>query len=81
LAFKNIKDCLSFTHTNSVSKAGDILFARRQLAGKRLCDDPGEWWLRGKALSSYRREPWPWPGRVRTSGVSSSCEEEIELQN
>ena len=60
------------------SKAGDLLFVRRNMAGKRFRDDPGEWWLWERALSSSRREPWP--GRRRTSGASPSCEEEVELQ-
>ena len=29
----------------SVSKVRDLLFVRRNIGGKRLRDDPGEWWL------------------------------------
>ena len=64
---------------NSKSKAGDLLFARRQMAGKRLRDDPGVWWLDEKALTSSRREPWPCRGG--TSGASSTCKEESELHD
>ena len=55
------------------------MFARRQMAGKRLRDDPGVWWLDEKALTSSRREPWPCRGG--TSGASSTCKEESELHD
>ena len=63
---------------NSISKAGSILSVRQQIAGKRLRDYPGDWWLRERDLSSSRRKPWP--SRRGTSRASSSCEEENECQ-
>ena len=64
---------------NSISKAGNLLSVRRQMAGKRLRDDPGGWWLSERDLSTSRREPWP--SRRSTSGASPSYEEENEQQN
>ena len=49
------------------------------MAGKRLRDDPGDWWLIERDILSSRREPWP--SRRVSSGASSSCEEENEHQN
>ena len=42
---------------NSISKAGNLLSVRRQMAGKRLRDGPGGWWLSERDLSSSRMEP------------------------
>ena len=64
---------------NSISKAGSLLSVRRQMSGKRLREDPGDWWLRKRDLSSSRREPWP--SRRGTSRTStSSYKEENECQ-
>ena len=48
------------------------------MAGKRLREDPGVWWLDETALTASRE---PWPCRVGTSGASSTCEEESELHD
>ena len=62
---------------NSISKAGSLLSVRRQMSGKWLREDPGDWWLRERDLSSSR----PWPSRRGTSRTStSSYKEENECQ-
>ena len=35
---------------NSISKSGNLLSLRGQMAGKRLRDDPGGWWLSERDL-------------------------------
>ena len=78
LAKLQITDLKTIRIINSISKAGNLLSVRRQMAGKRLRDGPGGWWLSERDLSSSRREPWP--SRRGSSGASSSCEEENECQ-
>ena len=63
---------------NSKSKAGGLLSSWTSIAGKRLRDDMGDWWLREEDLKVSRRDRWP--GWRPTSGTSSSYKENSEHQ-
>ena len=63
---------------NSKSKAGGLLSSWTSIAGKRLRDDMGDWWLREEDLIASRRDRWP--GWRPTSGTSSSYKENSEHQ-
>ena len=50
LAKLQMMDLKTMRIVNSISKSGNLLSLRGQMAGKRLRDDPGGWWLSERDL-------------------------------